>query len=264
MVIVPGQCLMILKSGFDNLDIPTLLIEAIKTQFPAVCLSSLSERHLAPCVIQTSGLASDPIEVFCSILAGCLASVNLTRIYLRSSIEDIDNTDPEAHAGLHVDDTSMHSNSEELDGALQKIVPAMSMFWDKVRALKHVLSPEANISASSYELAKALQPELALPLHGLTFVMKMDARDLGITHTAVRRRPGRLVMRRCRGKQHRDKRIQKVVEVSEQLGNCLLDLPLLQVHGDIKLLLSMILLFRLLRGMFWPAQASSPLADAEL
>ena len=127
---------------FDTLDIPTLLTEAIYAEFPARKLVLVLQQHLAPRMIQANGYSDDPMQVFRSIIAGCKASVALTRVYLKRSITKVDSRFPDANTSLFVDDTSMQATDSEFDGVLQKIVPAVAFFGEEVQRLKLSLSPK--------------------------------------------------------------------------------------------------------------------------
>ena len=72
---------------FDSIDIPILLQEAIHCNFPPQLLSFLLQQHLAPRAIQANGYTSEAMIVYKSILAGCMASVDLTRVYLRRNTQ---------------------------------------------------------------------------------------------------------------------------------------------------------------------------------
>ncbi len=105
---------------FDTLDIPILLAEAIAVSFPIRKLAFLIQQHIAPRLIQAGGFSDDPMQIFRSIIAGCIASVALTRVYLKRSLTNIDNKFKSANTSVLIDDTSMQSTDKELDGVLGK------------------------------------------------------------------------------------------------------------------------------------------------
>ncbi len=138
------------------------------------------QQHLAPRAIQTNGFSSEAFSVFQSILAGCKSSVALTRALLKRAITAINNKHSKANTKVFVDDTNMQSVSDTLDGTLEHIVPAVSMFGEKVDNLSLNLSPKAVISSSSSKLALILQKELACNSN-MHFQVAEQARDVGVT-----------------------------------------------------------------------------------
>ena len=98
------------ETCFDTIDIPTLLVESIFTEFPPIQMSMALQQHLAPRVIQATGFSGEPSLVYKSILAGCRHSVAMTRTLLLRSMKTIvkstSNTNTKVHAKVDVDDTA--------------------------------------------------------------------------------------------------------------------------------------------------------------
>ena len=154
----------------------------------------LMQQHLAPRAIQANGFTASPVPVFRSILAGCKASVALTRVYLKPSITRIHNRYKEANTSVLVDDTSMQSVGSEYNEVLDKIVPAVVLFGEEAAKLKLPLSDKAGVAASSVKLACILQKELAT--YDMQFKVDQESRDVGVTHTAASAKPNKLVKSR--------------------------------------------------------------------
>ena len=66
-----------------------LLEEALHTTYPPVHLAFGIQQHVAPRMIKLQNFIGRPIEVYNSIIAGCLQSVPMTRVYLQRGIEKV-------------------------------------------------------------------------------------------------------------------------------------------------------------------------------
>ena len=141
---------------FYTIDIPTHLVEAVKTGFPPSVLAFLLQQHLAARVIQGQGVTSEIMCTVKGIVARCRSSVALTRSYLKRSIRDIDRKYPEANTNIYVDDSCMQAVvGDDFDGALESVVVAVTRVGDKVKSLFLSLSDKAAAFASSKSLASA-------------------------------------------------------------------------------------------------------------
>lgn len=167
---------------FDTLDLSELLVQAAYTEYPLDQLVYALQQHLAPRVLQTKGMSSEFTQVFSSILAGCKHSASLTRAYLRTSIDDITESYPEAHTSLFVDDTCMQSTGSTKPENVNAIGPAVLRSNAKVKSLKLRLSHKAAASTSDDKSTRTIISELKA--QGMKFVTSDDARDLG-SHTAL-------------------------------------------------------------------------------
>ena len=176
---------------FDTLDVRQLMIESIYEEFPIDKLAYALQQHLAPRVLQVNGCSSKPLNVSKSILAGCKFSVAMTRVYLQRNMKRLCDLHPEANTELFVDDTTMHASGDTNEDVLQVLVPAMTFFQSCVKELKLKLSPKASIVASNYKLNHSSLTRLKS--FGLKFTNSKHARDLGITHTAGKARPGNIL-----------------------------------------------------------------------
>ena len=66
---------------FDTLDLQTVFVNAVETNFPFSPLCFALQQHMAPRVLKANGCVSKAINVNASILAGCKLSVPITRLY---------------------------------------------------------------------------------------------------------------------------------------------------------------------------------------
>ena len=71
---------------YDSVDIASLLVEAVHTEYPPAELCLALQQHLAPRVIQCSGFSGEPFIINRSILAGCLQSIAMTKAMLYRSM----------------------------------------------------------------------------------------------------------------------------------------------------------------------------------
>ena len=97
---------------FDTIDIPTLVSQAIHTQFPMRELAFAIQQHLAPRVIQVSGFCSKPTKVYKSMLPGCKHAVAFTRTLLMNSMTSIVSSHEDVDTHVHVDDTTMFVSAD--------------------------------------------------------------------------------------------------------------------------------------------------------
>ena len=145
---------------FDTIDIPILLNQAIKNQFPATELSLALQQHLAPRVIQVAGFSAQPIQVYKSILAGCAHSVAMTRNLLLQSVKEVEeHNQPATITKVHVDDTAQFSSHKEAKTLFSNILAAAIHFKHKTTKLKLTLSSKkgaGSVIASSTRLAKEI------------------------------------------------------------------------------------------------------------
>ena len=116
---------------FDTLDIETLMVEAVHTDFPLRKLCFALQQHLAPRILQANGNSSKPLTVNQSILAGCKFSVAITRMYLKRNFTQIVKEEPKANPELFVDDSSMHATATDSASIAEILVPAMLSFKEK-------------------------------------------------------------------------------------------------------------------------------------
>jgi hypothetical protein len=97
---------------FDTLDLNVLMEEAIYSGFPLDQLAFSLQQHMAPRVLQSNGVSSQPIIINRSILAGCKNSVPFTRAYSQRDMMNLTKEHPEGNTQVYVDDTSMHAVGE--------------------------------------------------------------------------------------------------------------------------------------------------------
>ena len=202
------------QNFFDTLDIPVLIKNALEVGFPPVKLAYILQQHLAPRAIQASSFTAQPVPICRSILAGCKASIGITRAYLKPGISQIHNKYPNANTSVLVDDTCMQSVGVDYEDVLEKIVPAVATFGDVARSLKLSLSPKAAITASTPKLALLLQKEMSG--YNMTFKIDQKARDVGITHTAASSKPNKLVKNRFDNRKHKHSMTKRIASISRQ------------------------------------------------
>jgi hypothetical protein len=151
-------------------------------------------QHLAPRVLQSNGYSSKPIQIFRSILAGCKFSVAITRMYMLRNIKGLDESHKEANTSLFVDDTSMFASSSSCRRVREVLIPALLDFKKRVSDLKLKLSPKAVVVTNDPHLIIQLVDEFKK--HKLFFLKAKTARDLGVSNTAGKSRPIRIVNKR--------------------------------------------------------------------
>lgn len=137
--------------------------------------------HLAPRVLQVSGICSLPIEVCNSIIAGCKHSAALRKAYLKQQYRDIRDENDTPKIQSFVDDTPITAvGMQEL--VFNSLCDAALCFKYGTQALKLKLFGKAYIVASSFSAARQLQHFLREK--GMKFRIPTSARDLGISYTA--------------------------------------------------------------------------------
>jgi hypothetical protein len=198
---------------FDTVDLKTLMTEAIHSGVPISQLAFALQQHLAPRVLQACKQSSTPVQIVKSILAGCKYSVAMTRVYLKRGMTKVVEKHKDANTELFVDDTSMHTPGDDNEEVRQILIPAMLTFKEIVSKLKLTLSPKAGLVASNDKLATSLIKELAS--YGLFFNKFNNARDVGITTTAGKKRPNNLVKNRFAKAQPRKIKIARLAKISK-------------------------------------------------
>ncbi len=198
---------------FDTVDLKTLMTEAIHSGFPISQLAFALQQHLAPRVLQACKQSSTPVQIVKSILAGCKYSVAMTRVYLKRGMTKVVEKHKDANTELFVDDTSMHTPGNDNEEVRQILIPAMLTFKEIVSKRKLTLSPKAGLVASNDKLATSLIKELAS--YGLFFNKFNNARDVGITTTAGKKRPNNRVKNRFAKAQPRKIKIARLAKISK-------------------------------------------------
>jgi hypothetical protein len=199
---------------FDSLDLQYLLQETVFTKFPPVIPAYLIQQHVAPRVIQTGSFCSPPVNVWRSILAGCKASVALTRVYLKKSLTLICNKHRNANTNCFVDDTNMHTVGTSYNDTLEVIIPAVSLFGEQAAAMGLKLSPKASIVASHEKLALQAQTELAT--YGMSFQVEKESRDLGVSHAGGAKRPFKLLSTRYHKRVNKTLKIKSIAQITRK------------------------------------------------
>ena len=220
-----------------------LLEQALHTSYPPVHLAFAIQQHVAPRVIKLQNFIGRPIEVYNSIIAGCLQSVPMTRVYLQKGIEKVvaeDNAVSDinretanlsksrecelvevtskremAKTQLYVDDCAQSSRDKCGGIVHNRLGNSFYVFHKMNKKLKLVLSEKGVIVANCHNLALRLQKEL-LKLHGIKYKIKKSTRDLGISHTAGTCKPNQLLLERLHGK---EMRISKIGRISRMHRN---------------------------------------------
>ena len=193
---VSGRIFNDYEKFFDTLDIETLISEAIDSMFPLDALVLALEQHLAPRILQVGGCSSKAIRVFQSILAGCKTSKALTAVYLKRGMTSIskDKDANKANLSLFIDDTCFHALADTVSLLLDKFMPDVLKFQMVARKLKLKLSPKTQITTSCELAAILLQKELKE--YGMFFEISKQAQDLGVSFSAARCRPNKLLVER--------------------------------------------------------------------
>ena len=193
---------------FDTINISSLIIESIHSEYPPVDLALALQQHLAPRVIQVAGFSSTPVSITHSILAGCKQSCPMTKSLLKRSNEELHTKFPRAPPKVYVDDTSMICKLNTWSAVQNALAPCLIRFAKIVSKLKLSLSPKANIVSNHIGLSKKLKNELALhDIHFKTPKTRQGARDLGISFCAGQYRPCALSSNRIKSTKNRNNKI---------------------------------------------------------
>ncbi len=96
----------------------------------------------------------------------------------------------DANLKVHVDDTSIFALSKDSNEILDVLVPA-ELAFAKVAQLKLSLSPKGAVVSSREQLTSQIWKELRQ--FGVKLVAAKHTRDLGVTFTAGRKRPNKIV-----------------------------------------------------------------------
>ena len=202
---------------FDTIDISVLLHEACSSEYPPVELCMALQQHLAPRVIQVCSFSSAQVTVINSILAGCKQSIPMTRTLLKNLMTKLYKSHPKAPPSVYVDDTTMSARHPKWSTVERRIVTCILDFAEGTKEIGLTLSDKATIVASHPTLAKRIQSELAA--HGVIFQLtkrQEGARDLGITNTAGKYRPYKLLGNRINNSGRRINKIKSLAKLTRR------------------------------------------------
>ena len=145
-------------------------------------------------MVRIHGCLSKVIQITCSIIAGCVNSSHLARIFLYHLMEDLayrlpantgSNPCPTPELYQYVDDL-VNRVGGTFNQVLRALVHVGVHLASGIQDLGGALSPKSCIVASSPPLARALQKALAA--EGFRLQITTQARDVGIANTAGARR----------------------------------------------------------------------------
>ena len=201
---------------FDTINISSLIIESIYSEYPPVDLALALQQHLAPRVIQVAGFSSTPVSITHSILAGCKQSCPMTKSLLKRSNEELHKKFPRAPPKVYVDDTSMICKENTWSAVQNNLAPCLIRFAKIVHKLNLSLSPKANLCTNLPKLSWRLKNELAE--HDIHFKLpsQKGARDLGISFCAGRHRPCSLSSNRIKQTNNRNRKIKKYAKINRK------------------------------------------------
>ena len=185
-----------LEAFYDNVDIPTLIGECQRYDFPMPVLILALQCHMAPRRIRHTDKISRAIYPSRGILAGCSTSTSLARAQLRSTQE------PQiVDTYQHVDDAAMLATALTETELVDKLRDAIVTFAGQVKRLRLTVShpkkgarPKTKVISSSSRVAQQLVH--ILKLHKVTAEHVFDADDLGISTGAGKRRSMKTMSKR--------------------------------------------------------------------
>jgi hypothetical protein len=152
---------------FDTMNIAVLLIEALQTSYPPVHLAYAMQQHLAPRMIKLHNFLGRPFEVWNSIIAGCLQSVPMTRVYMKRELKNvsdnnqgiIDTSDPLtggfADTQFYVDDTAQTGRDASASAFFNKTMNSFYLFSKTRDRLKLKLSDKGKIVTNCFQIGRA-------------------------------------------------------------------------------------------------------------
>jgi len=116
-----GSILNDFKKFFDSMNINILLTEAIHTRYPPVEMCMAIQQHMAPRAIKIQQFVSRPIEIYNSIIAGCLQSIPMTRVYFLRGMPEVNKSGPKEEevvgkSRLYVDDCAQRQETTKSRG----------------------------------------------------------------------------------------------------------------------------------------------------
>ena len=202
---------------FDTINISTLIIESIYTEYPPVDLAIGLQQHLAPRVIQVAGFSSSPVIVTHSILAGCKQSCPMTKSLLYRSNQELQSKFPNAPPKVYVDDTSMICKADTWSVVQNALAPCLIRFATIVDKLNLSLSPKANIVSNHTKLSLSLKKELFG--HNIHFKIpntRQGARDLGVSFCAGKYRPCAISVNRIKSTKNRNNKIKGYAKINRK------------------------------------------------
>ena len=181
------QFLWDIEAFYDNINLEVMVPKLIEKGYPMVPLVLVLIAHKAPrcfrladtysTILQGSGLG---------ILPGCLQSNSWARGLLHNMLEDMANAIPEAPCGQHVDDLSQLVTE---NSARELYTKGMAVARRVGKGLKNLELPLSSKSVLLPKGAKeAKQVAKALAKEGIHIKLEIEADDLGLGTTALRRR----------------------------------------------------------------------------
>ena len=175
-----------MSAFFDEVDIALLIPLALSGGFCPWMLGLAVKVHMGPRAFKEGKYISPWLESSgCSILAGCVTSVSLTRALLYDVLDDMHRTCSPITMRTWVDDCfQLHTGPR--DFVLDHAFAAAQHFTHLIADRGLRISGKSTITASSQNLADELQGKLAAS--GLVLKSEASAKDLGVDFTGGGRR----------------------------------------------------------------------------
>ena len=175
-----------LAKFFDTIPPEEVVRKGLDLGYPPIDLVMAVSMHIAPRMMVLSGVASAIIVPLCSILAGCMHSVNFARMVMFDPISAIVRREPRVQTSTFVDDVSQISM-----GTLHKVadglVHAGVLFANGMKKLRLRISDKSVVVSSSHKLAVAIANALWKHCR-ISLRVEAAGRDLGVLNNPSSRR----------------------------------------------------------------------------
>ena len=175
-----------ISAFFDEVDIALLIPLALSRGFCPWTLGLAVKVHMGPRAFKEGKYISSWFESSgCSILAGCVTSVSLTRALLYDVLDDMHRSCSPITLRTWVDDCfQLHTGPK--DFVINHAFVAAQRFAQLISNKGLKISGKSTITASSQEIADELQAKLATC--GLVLKSEASAKDLGVDFAGGGRR----------------------------------------------------------------------------
>jgi len=196
-----------LAKFYDTVELPAIMADGLRLQFPTRTLALIIMNYMAPRVIKSGGCFSAWIQPISSILAGCQDANNMGRISLYRVLDKMHELSPKAPLTTFVDDVKLYCEGTK-DFIMEQAIPAVKFFVASILNLKFVFSAKSVILASCPRLAHAAVSAAAE--HGVSIKKALKAVDLGVDISVGKRRSIAKFRQRQAAANARNKRVARL------------------------------------------------------
>ena len=158
----------------------------MKMEYPLDDLILGLSMHAAPRLLSTNGMVSPVILPKCSILAGCMRSVDFARLTMHDPMQTVSRRAPEVSSFSFVDDVAQTTMGSLLQVA-QNTVKAGIVFVSRIRSARLRISSKSVIVSTSPRLSRIIERSLRSAA-GIGLRIEASSKDLGILNNPSGRR----------------------------------------------------------------------------